>query len=325
MKARWTCRELTTRLLRVTGYTFVLTVGLGVLTARHAHAQATESAAVVGEQLLRLAESDDADGRQHDLAINGQIVHVTSAHTTLPLAAVLQRFEKACEEHADGMLNDLADLDASLLRAPSTEGHPGIGMLRDDRDGRGVVACFAAGEDVDTARLGARLQRFTRSYDLADLGGLRYVAARTLESGSTEVVATWTEGAFRLGEMFPAEGDASGDDPTAAPRPASARRMLSARDRRAPYGVFLYEVHGEAGKNLDAYATLARRSGWTAHEAVHDRDQDSAAFERDGIDVLVTATELEGGLAMLSIVEMPTRQAPTRARARARAPQGSPR
>jgi hypothetical protein len=296
-------RQLVSRLLRVSAYLFVLTLGLGLLCARQAKAQATEGAARVGEQLLRLASADE--GLAHELSINGQTVHIASAHTKLPLGTVLGRFQKACEENADGMVKDLQDLEASLDRAPTAEGHPGIGLLRDDRDGRGVVACFAAGEPTDPSRLLARLERFTTSYDFADLGDLRYVAARTLETGSTEVVASWTQGHFHLDEMFPEHGDASGEDPKAAPRPSGARRILSAHDARAPHGVFLYEVTGEASTALDSYAKVMTAKGWTTHEAVRERDKEVAAFERAGVDVLITASRLEGGLALVSVVEMP--------------------
>jgi hypothetical protein len=258
---------------------------------------------MVGEQLLRFAESDPSSG--HELSINGQTVHVTSAHTSLSLGAVLDRFQELCETHADGMVKDLGDLEPSLGRAPTIEGFPGIGILRDERDGRGVIACFAAGGAVDTSLLGARLQRFTTSYDFAELGDLRYVAARTLESGSTEVVATWTEGHFRLGEMFPTEGEATGEDPRFAPRPAGGRRILSARDVRAPYGVFLYQVSGERSAALSGYARTAAMAGFTEHRAVSERDADSAAFERPGVDVLVNVSTTDDGLSLLSIVEMP--------------------
>jgi len=299
-----TARDLAGKLLRVSAYVFALTLVLGVVGARRAQAQAKEGALLVGEQLLRLAESDEGNTAR-ELSINGQSVHISSAHTSLPLGVVLDRFQKTCEDHADGMVKELADLEGSLARPAVLEGFPGVGVLRDDRGGRGVVACFAAGQALDTAGLFARLQRFASSHDFTDLGDLRYVAARTLDSGATEVVASWTSGRFRLDEMFPEHGDAAGDDPHAAPRPASARRILSAHDVRAPYGVFLYEMPGTAAGALSAYAVDARSGGWTRHETVTDRDADVAAFERNGIDLLVTAEALEGGQALVSIVEMP--------------------
>lgn len=296
-------RRLVGKLLRVSTYILALTLGLGLLGARHARAQAKDGASLVGEQLLRLAASDDQSA--HELSINGQAVRVTSAHTSLPLGTVLDRFQKACDDHADGMVKDLADLESSLARPATAEGFPGIGVLRDDRNGRGVVACFAAGQAVDTSTLFARLQRFTTSYDFADLGDLRYVAARTLDSGVTEVVASWTEGRFRLDEMFPEHGDATGNDPRVAPRPAASRRILSANDVRAPYGVFVYETHGSAAAALDAYATDARARGWTRHDAVTARDADVAAFEKSGVDLVVTTESVEGGATLVSIVELP--------------------
>jgi hypothetical protein len=298
-------RSLLARLTRVTAYVFVVTAGLGVLGARQVHAKAKDSAFVVGEQLLKLSETDSVDSEAHELSINGQTIHITSAQTTLPLKTVLDRFQRSCEDHADGMVKDLRDLDSAIGREESKEGHAGVGVLRDDRDGRGVVACFATGEDTDANGLGSRLEKFVRSHDLADLGALRYVAARTLEGGATQVVASWTEDRFKLDEMFPEHGDAKGDDPKIAPRPASSRRILSARDKRAPYGVFLYEKPGSTMKEaLDAYAVHAKNVGFTMHDVVTERAPEARAFEKDGVDVLVSAETVEGG-SVLSVIEMP--------------------
>jgi hypothetical protein len=302
-------RRLVARLVRVTAYVLVLTLGLGVLAARTVHASAKDGAFALGERLLDLsANGDDA---AHELSINGQLVHVTSAQTSRPLAEVLDRFQGSCEDHADGMVDDLRDLGAALDRPASQEGFPGLGVLRDVRDGRGVVACFAANRATDHLELAARLERFATSTDLADVGHLRYVAARTLESGATQVVATWTSGPVRLGEMFPEHGDAAGDDPAAAPRPAGTR-VLSARDRLAPYGVFLYTSHAKPEAALAAYGTSMSTAGFHELPAVAERAPEARAYERPGLDVLVTAEPLEDGTTILSIIEMPANGAARR-------------
>lgn len=302
-------RRVVARLSRVTAYVFTLTLALGLLGARTVHAQAKDGAFALGEQLLKLSEG--GEGAVHELSINGQLVHVTSAQTSLPLAKVLDRFQGSCEDHADGMVDDLRDLGAALERPASQQGFPGIGVLRDVRDGRGVVACFAASRATDHLELAARLDRFASSTDLADVGDLRYVAARTLESGATLVVATWTSGSVRLGEMFPEHGDAAGEDPAVAPRPAGTR-LLSARDRAAPYGVFLYTSRATRDGALEAYRTAMTRAAFVELPAVAVRAAEARAFERAGIDVLVTAESLEDGTTILSIIEMPANGVATR-------------
>ena len=54
---------------------------------------------------------------------------------------------------------------------------------------------------------------------MSALGGMRYVTAHAEKDGYTRITATWTDERLSLDEMFPKEGDAKGDDPSAAPRP----------------------------------------------------------------------------------------------------------
>jgi hypothetical protein len=294
-------RALVARLLRVTTYVSFLTLGAGLVAARTAHAKVEDGAFALGEQLLQLPAAGEG---VHELAINGQRVLVATAQTTQPLAAVLDRFERECDEHADGLLDDLRELPAALERAPRAVGSPGLGVLRDTRGGRGVVACFATGRPTDHAELAARLDRFAKTLDLATLGDLRYVAARTLEGGATQVVATWTTGPVLLSAMFPEHGDAAGDDPRAAPRPVGTR-VLSAHDRAAPYGVFLYASRGTPAEALAGYRAALVAARFVELPAVAARAPEALAFERPGLDVLVSAEAQPDGGAILSVLELP--------------------
>ena len=294
-------RGIVARLVRVTAYATFLTLVLGVVAARTVHAHAERGALALGEKLLELSAGEE---NVHELSINGQQVFVASAQTSRGLAEVLDRFERSCDDHADGMVDDLRDLAGALERPAQTSGFAGVGVLRDVRDGRGVVACFATGHSSDARDLAARLDRFATTTDLADLGHLRYVAARTLESGATQVVATWTSGPVKLSAMFPEHGDAAGDDPAAAPRPAGTR-MLSARDRFAPYGVFLYASSGTPAAALAAYRTTMTAQHFVELPAIAERAPEATAYERPGLDVFVTAQPMDDGTTLLSIIELP--------------------
>lgn len=293
-------RERVARILRVVTFALVVAVVVSGIAVKRARAKAADGALLFGEHLL----SASAEGVGSELVVNGQRLYVSNAQTNLPLRAVLDRFEAQCEEHADGMSADLAHLDEALSTAPAAEGFPGIGVLRDDRNGRGVVACFAAGAPTDHASLASRLSRFAETHDLADVGELRYVAARTLDSGVTQVAATWTTGALRLDEMFPEHGDARGEDPSFAPRPASSTRVLSARDGRVPYGVFLYEMPASTENALLTYEAAAREHGFSSITEAADRE--THVLTRSTVDVVVTAARHDGR-TFLSIVEMPAR------------------
>jgi hypothetical protein len=274
------------RVMRLTTYVLFLSVCATGLLAKKAHANAAAGALAIGERLLDVPT--DREGR--DLLINGQPFHVTATQSAEPLAAVLEKLEHACEAHADDMLANLKELGK-----PGT-GFPGIGVLKDRRGDRGVVACFAIGRESDPFELARRLDRFSRSKDLADLGALRFVAARSLENGATQLVATSTDGSVRLDAMFPESGEAAGDDPTFAPRPAGTR-VLSAHDRAAPYGVFVYRTRAP-----EAYDKQLVARGFTPHGALRDRDR---GYSKPGVDVLTTTEQQEDGSVLLSIVEMP--------------------
>jgi len=275
------------RLLRVSAYVFATALAVIGLAAEKAHASASEGALAIGERLLDVPTENG--GRE--IEINGQPLHVVATQSPEPLAVVLDAFEKACEEHADDMLERIEALGRS------GSGFPGIGVLKDRRGDRGVVSCFAVGRPSDPFELARRLERFATTKDVADLGRLRFVAARTLEGGATQIVATSTEGSVRLGAMFPEVGDAAGEDPTYAPRPVGVR-VLSAHDRHAPYGLFVYRTT----KDPASYEKTLLAAGWVAHPTGHARD---LAFGRPGIDVLVTTEEDDDGSTLLSIVEMP--------------------
>jgi hypothetical protein len=145
------------------------------------------------------------------------------------------------------------------------------------------------------------------------------VAARRLDGGGTLVVATWTDRPFRLDEVFPAsDRDAAGDDPQVAPRPGGGRRMLSARDGRSANGVTLYEMPEPPALALDRYAAQMKSRGFRPpppgpQAALAERAPETRAFERAGVDVLVTATR-EDGVTLLSVVEMPAARVARRAR-----------
>jgi hypothetical protein len=274
------------RLMRVGSYVLFLSVCATGLLAKTAQAKAAEGALAIGERLLDVP----SEGEGRDILINGQPFHVTATQSAEPLAVVLDKLEHACEEHADDMLANLNEL------GKGGTGFPGIGVLKDRRADRGVVACFAIGRESDPFELARRLDRFTRTKDLADLGGLRFVAARALENGATQLVATSSEGSVRLDALFPESGEAAGEDPMFAPRP-NGSRILSAHDRAAPYGVFVYRT-----ATPDAYDKELIAKGFAPHAALRDHDR---GYSKPGVDVLTTTEPQEDGSILLSIVEMP--------------------
>ena len=290
-------RSLAVKSLRVATYLGIVFAGLSVLGVRAVHAKTRKAVLAIGEPLGNL---DVASGGGNVLTINGQRLHLSAAHVNASVTAVLDRLQKGCETHADGLADDLGELDAAFAtRTPSTRGFPGIAILRDEREGRGVVACFATGEDTTKAGVAKRLARFSKTNDLADIGGLRYVAVHRDEEGGSKVVSTWSDDSLAIDALFPDQGDALGDDPTAVPRPASARRLLSARVEPAPYGAFVYASDESPEGALSAYDKTLVAKGF---RPIPGADPLARAYQSGLVDILVTASGGTEGTS-LSIIE----------------------
>jgi hypothetical protein len=285
------------RCMRVMLWFTSVGLGLGLLSARAVHARGREMASALAEPLDRAMR--DAAGGGTTLSLNGQKLNVASAHVDAKVHAVLDRAQMACESHADGLSDDLAAIESSFARSPSERGVPGVGVLRDEREGRGVVTCFATGVVTDYPALWKRVARFSESHDLADIGALRYIAAHEEDTG-TRVVATWTDERLDLDQLFPDATDAPGDDPTVAPRPEHATRFLSVRvEPAAPYGVFMYTVPERRGQSLVAYDRAMKEKGF---ESLPLEGTTQRTYKRGGVDVFVSAVEHEDGTT-IAIVE----------------------
>ena len=290
-------RSIAVKSLRLATYLGVVTVGLSVVGVRAVHAKTKNAAFALGEPLGNL---EVASGGGNTLTINGQRLHLSASHVDASVTAVLDRLQKGCETHADGLADDLGAIDKGFATTtPSTRGFPGIAMLRDERDGRGVVACFATNENTSTTGVARRLAHFSETRDLADIGGLRYVAVHADGEGGSKVVSTWSDDPLAIEALFADDGDAAGDDPGAAPRPANARRLLSARVEPAPYGAFIYASTESPEGAIKSYETALVVRGF---RPVPSTNPLARAYQSDLVDVLVTATGGSEGTS-LSVIE----------------------
>src|SRR5690606_14225664 len=113
------------------------------------------------------------------------------AHTTQSVTEVLDRYEGYCRSAPSALGRAMQEIPQALEgAAPVSKEQPALaGILREEAGGRGMVACFvdehASG---DLERLGARLQAFSRSGDLSELGRFRYAFAERAARGGTRVV-----------------------------------------------------------------------------------------------------------------------------------------
>ncbi len=221
----------------------VLAAGLFV-GVRHAKAQLGEQLLGFGDQLLSWE-----DARPHSdvrtLHVNGARFRLLSMSFNETVAETLDRFEADCER-TGGLLSDLG-LSPTRFRTEATD--------------EGVLACFDTGGRKTADQLIARVERFTETADLSDVGSFRYVVARQGKDTTTALVL-WTEGSVPLKEMFPGEGDAPGVDPKDVPRMPGTRRLLSAAESEQPYSASLYRAPAGADA-LSWYAQTLEAEGWT--------------------------------------------------------------
>jgi hypothetical protein len=91
---------------------------------------------------------------------------------------------------------------------------------------------------------------------------MRYIYAEESE-GTTLFVAFWTEGEFKVLDMFPPEGDAPGRDIDGVPRPPHARRILSAWEEGEPQSITVYDGSPQDPDGLEAwYREQMPEEGW---------------------------------------------------------------
>jgi hypothetical protein len=290
------------KLVRLGTYFLFVALILTVVAARIAYAHAKRMALDTGNELVRLTGNANLSG-VYRLRINGEEVRITSAVSSGEPKEIADRFQKSCEEHADGLATEFATLRESLATPPRTEGGPGAGLLREDAEGSSVVVCFATGGETSGAKMYARVADFAKSGDLSKIGHVRYVLAKKAHGGGAHVVALWTEGTLDVKKMFPESGDSPGSDVPNVMRPPNARRVLTAYAEGTPYAVRTYEsaVKGEA--ILKQYDDVMPKTGWMTYPDAVAAVPYARTYSKDGLDVTVTVQD-DGERTLVSLVDM---------------------
>jgi hypothetical protein len=297
----------TKRVLRLTTYVAFVVVVLVVLGTRAVRASVETSALDVGAGLIALG---DVAGPTYTVRLNGEAMRVASATTNQRSAEVLDRFERECREHSGGLADEFNALPSALKgQLPENmNGSLGLGVIRKEHEGRGVVACLARDGGGGLAALAQALREFSRSGDLAAFGHMRYVAAEQRADGTTHVVSVWSDGSFPAASIFPAEGDAPGtDDPEASVRPPASRRILAANVDGAPFGVRVYDSQATPAAVLGHYDRELAAHGWQPIETVAERLNAGRAYTRRGVDLMLLTEQKADGGALVSVVAMPLR------------------
>lgn len=214
--------------LRVTLSLLVTAALTGGLLFRKAQAQFDGMMLGLGSRVMAFPGAPAAHART--VRINGLEVQLRTEIVDAPLSRVLRHYRGICGGVGSGS-GDYGTVIASLAtRSGST-----------DRDG--YVACVDTGVgNLET--LIERLVEFSRTWNLNDIGPLRYAYASRSEDdpeNKTFLLTMWVEASMSFRDLLPAEqSDAKGTDLNDVPRPPRAQRILSATEISAPSGIYVY-------------------------------------------------------------------------------------
>lgn len=167
--------------------------------------------------------------------LNGVELWFKTQAVEASLGDVLEHFRKVCIERPSSRSPFVQTLSALATRTAMNGDH-------------GYVACLSLGV-AGLSSLAARIKRFSRTGDLADLGGLRYAYARRAsdDAATTLLFTVWSDGSLPLGSFIHRAGsDTAGEDLPGVPRPRWATRLLSFHERAAPSRVAVYRIRDES-------------------------------------------------------------------------------
>lgn len=296
------------KLLRVCALVAVLLGAALVVAVQTARARLDETFLSMGESMLRYDRAIRQD-RPRTIHLNGHELKMAVGSTRDDVHTVLDSYEAACKkrdgrfvEHVERMqarhrAGRLKDVDPSLLD----------GTLRAEGGNQGYVACLDMGEGrIRRDELIARIHRFERTFDVSDVGHLRYVFVERPEGQPTRFVAAWTDGPLPVSEMFPAHGDAPGRDVPGIPRPPTGRRLLSAWEQgQLPYSATQYVDVGRGPLAMRRwYRKELAGAGWKVLATRKHRGPPTLVVERRGRQVLLTFGANRRGRGFVNVLTM---------------------
>ena len=305
---------------RVAVYVGLVNLGFSYLLMRSAYAGAEKAVQRIGTQLVKQL-GDRLLGEPQPVSVNGQLLLLAAKETDLSVKAVLDVFDAHCEAHSGGLREEFEKMpgfNQRKLALPESMRDPGrIGIMRSDAghasdaEPEAHLVCIAQPDNGGgIVGLVNRVEEFLNTGDAARIGDMRYVAARKLPNGKTQVIAIWTEGSFNIEAMFPDSGDAPGSDAADFPRPPLSVRSFSAVVPDHPYAVRFYDSSESQAAVLAFYDRELGRAGWsTRPSSLNDEGPELhgtelRAFSRGGRAMVVSASAEAPGKTGVSVIEL---------------------
>jgi hypothetical protein len=280
------------KLLRLSIYFACVFSLLSVLAATALNAKVNDAARALGRQLADLPELTRG---AEEILLNGARMYHARVTTRESVATVLDRFEEHCKKNPGPMAEAMRDFAAQQpkLFEKNVQGSFRHAVMRDDSEQDGALICFVDDRETGLAGMSELVARFAQTSDLSEFGEMRYVFAERRKDGKTLVVTMWNQGPLNVSKMFPATGDADGNDSRVLPRPPEARRTLVAAAEGMPFALRTYESGKNRADVQTFYDRWMTREGWQV-AAKAEREATTAYFRKDGYQVFLTLAENEG-------------------------------
>jgi hypothetical protein len=290
------------RVLRLSTFGAVVGGALTLLLARTVYGSVAQGVFEANREWSRRAGA--LDRQSYRVQFNGQGMMISSHMTDESVRAVLEAADAQCRGKSGGLGKDIARLpQVAFAKLTSFV----FGVVHQEWDNRGYVACFERDGDRGLAGLASDLGEVARTGDVGKLGTFRYVSVdRGPGATKTHVLRQWTEGKFDLKTAFPAEGDVPGSDLPTIGRPDGARRVLDASVEGSSFGVRVYDSPETGDAVLARYDRDLVAKGWRKVELPEKDARTMRAFDQEGADVFITATP-SGDRSTVSIASMPPR------------------
>lgn len=304
---------------RLAAFVMAGALASSVVAVRQARAQVNEGMRRLARQLMPYAEQGVIEAPRR-VVVNGESMYLATGVTRDSVAAALDYYEGQCarrggrvtESLTAAQREQLADAAFNQLWAQAAPGGGRIESMREGDDREGYVVCVDVGEQrLGVDELSRRLQDVVRTGDLSRWGNLRYAYVTRRPTG-TRILTVATEGRFNLLSMFPAEGDAPGQDAPGLPRYPGMRRVVSAYEDGQPNGLGMYTAAAPLTTVRDWYRQEMGRRGWQlaaaprggATPAVSEstRERTLAFTQGTSATLMLVFEQAEGTTSMMSLL-----------------------
>jgi hypothetical protein len=169
-----------------------------------------------------------------------------------------------------------------------------LGIVREQRDGEGMIVCVAHNGGGGIAGFVARVNEFLADGELSHLGNLRYAYVSKTENGKTHLLTTFTEGPFNIYRILGTDATQRREELDGVPLPANAMTPMTFRVDGMPYAVQAFRSPQSPEEIAAYYLDALPKLGWETMGVPGDA-YTNIVMRRAGVTLLITADQMEGG------------------------------